>query len=105
MKAIQDKLGKENFPLINQYYYSSFSEMGFIPGSYPQVVKVAHVDAGMGKMKVNTEEEMSDLRTVVGIHGDYATSEPFLEGAHDLRIQKIGQRIRAFKRTGMSDEE
>lgn len=55
-------------------------------------------------MKVNTEEEMTDLRTVVGIHGDYATCEPFLEGAYDLRIQKIGQRIRAFKRTGTLSE-
>lgn len=51
-------------------------------------------------MKVNTEEEMKDLQSVVGIHGDYSTCEPYIEGAYDLRIQKIGQRIRVFKRTG-----
>jgi len=102
LKSIQDRLGEKNFPLINQYYYSNYSEMGFIPGSYPQVVKVAHMDAGMGKMKVDHEQGMKDLASVVGIHGDYSTSEPFIEGQHDLRIQKIGSKIRAFKRTGMS---
>eukprot|EP01127_Copromyxa_protea_P024778 TRINITY_DN995_c0_g1_i1.p1 TRINITY_DN995_c0_g1~~TRINITY_DN995_c0_g1_i1.p1 ORF type:complete len:411 (-),score=58.97 TRINITY_DN995_c0_g1_i1:250-1482(-) len=102
LKKIQDRLGPDAFPLINQYYYSSWSEMGFVPGPYPQVVKIAHMDAGMGKMKVNTEEEMKDLGTVVGIHGDYSTSENFLNGLYDLRIQKIGHRVRVFKRTGMS---
>jgi hypothetical protein len=40
LKAIQDKLGNEKFPLINQYFYTNYSQMGFIPGEYPQVVKV-----------------------------------------------------------------
>jgi hypothetical protein len=37
LKAIQDRLGKDQFPLINQYYYSHYTNMGFIPGEYPQV--------------------------------------------------------------------
>jgi hypothetical protein len=102
LKAIQDRIGKDRFPLINQYYYSNYSSMGFIPGNYPQVVKVGHMDAGMGKMKVDHEQGMKDLSSVVGVHGDYSTSEPFIEGQYDLRIQKIGNKIRAFKRTGLS---
>jgi len=104
LKEIQDRLESSGskFPLINQYYYSHYSQMGFVPGSYPQVIKVAHVDAGMGKMKIDEHQQMLDARSIVGIHGDYATSEPYREGAHDLRIQKIGNRVRAFKRTGMS---
>lgn len=102
LKAIQDRVGEKEFPLINQYYYSNYNEMGFIPGLYPQVVKVAHMDAGFGKMKVDNEQAMKDLSSIVCIHGDYCTSEPFIEGQYDLRIQKIGSKIRAFKRTGMS---
>jgi len=53
-------------------------------------------------MKIDNEQAMKDLRSIVGIHCDYATSEPFIEGMYDLRIQKIGKKIRVFKRTGMS---
>jgi hypothetical protein len=70
--------------------------------AYRKVVKVGHMDAGMGKMKVDHEQGMKDLASVVGIHGDYCTSEPFVEGQYDLRIQKIGGKIRAFKRTGVN---
>ena len=34
----------------------------------------------------------------------YCCAEPFVEGSHDLRIQKIGSHYRAFKRTSMSGD-
>jgi len=36
---LQQRLGKEAFPLITQYYYPDFREMNFTP-DYPIVAKV-----------------------------------------------------------------
>jgi hypothetical protein len=46
---------------------------------YPIVVKVAHVHAGYGKMLLENSKQLDDLRSVVAIHNDYATAEPFLK--------------------------
>jgi len=70
--------------------------------NFPIVVKVAHVHAGYGKMKLENHHQLADLRSIVSIHNDYCTAESFLKGDYDLRIQKIGKRIRAFRRTGIS---
>jgi len=91
------KLGKENFPLIPQSYYPSFRTMILSP-DLPSVVKIAHTHAGYGKMKVTSTEQWNDLRSVIALHNDYSTSEPFIDWDYDSRIQKIGSHYRLFKR-------
>jgi len=85
--AIQKRLGSEAFPLIEQTYYSSFRQMLITP-RYPIVVKVSHAHAGYGKMRLRDHHDFEDLRSMVALHNDYSTSEPFFEGEYDLRIQK-----------------
>jgi glutathione synthase/RimK-type ligase-like ATP-grasp enzyme len=64
------------------------------------VLKVGHAHAGYGKVRVRDHHDFEDLRGLVALHGDYSTTEPFLQGEFDLRIQKIGDQYRVFKRTG-----
>jgi glutathione synthase/RimK-type ligase-like ATP-grasp enzyme len=69
---------------------------------YPIVCKVAYPHAGYGKIKIDNYHAFADLRSVVSIHDDYCTTEPYKEGDYDLRIQKIGDHYRCFKRVGAS---
>ena len=101
---IQHELGPDTFPVVQQSYFSSHRCMMY-GNSFPAVAKVGHAHAGMGKMLVADHHVMEDFRSVLAMTGNpgaYCTAEPFLDGMHDLRIQKIGRRVRTFKRIGMS---
>jgi hypothetical protein len=37
----------------------------------PVVVKVGSVEAGYGKMKVDKQEQMADVRSLLALHHDY----------------------------------
>lgn len=67
------------------------------------VLKVGHAHAGAGKMRVNDHHDWEDVRSVVVMtDGKYCTAEPFVEGEYDLRIQKIGNHYRAYRRRSIS---
>jgi len=99
LKAIQTKLKEEgvDFPLIPQNLYPNFKEMVITP-EFPLVGKIGHAHAGYGKMKIKSSEEMADFKSVLALHHDYVTLEPFIEWDFDMRIQKIGDTYRAFRR-------
>ncbi|KAH3761572.1 synapsin II [Pelomyxa schiedti] len=97
---IRKRLGEKLFPLIQQYYYPTYKTWGITP-SYPLVIKVAHPHAGYGKMRVENSQDFMDLGGIVAIRNDYCTAEPLIDGAYDLRIQKIGNCYRAYKRTSV----
>jgi len=103
LSRLQKRLGKEAFPLITQYYYPGFKEMQLTP-EYPIVAKIAHGQAGYGKMKCDDNKVFQDLGSVMAMNTHYATAEPFLEGEYDIRIQKVGTHYRCWKRVSMSGE-
>jgi len=53
-------------------------------------------------MMLEKSKQLDDLRSIIALHNDYCTAETFMRGDYDLRIQKIGDRHRVFKRTGVS---
>jgi hypothetical protein len=77
--AIQKRLGKDRFPLVIQHYYPNWREMSFTP-EYPIVVKVGHIHAGYGKMKLDTHESFQDLASIMALHDDYCTAERYMNG-------------------------
>lgn len=92
------------FPVVPQHFASS--HRCFMYGfSFPAVVKVGSAHAGVGKMKIADHHQMSDFRSVLAMMPDeHCFAEPFLIGQADLRIQKIGPHLRAFRRVGISGE-
>lgn len=99
---IQRKLGNEVFPLIPQAYYPNHREMLITP-KFPAVVKVGHANSGYGKVCVQNHRGFQDISSLVAVADTYATTEPFIEGIYDIRIQKIGENYRVFKRKSLSD--
>ena len=69
---------------------------------FPAVVKVGHAHAGFGKMKIVHHHDFADFKSVIALTTHYCTGEPFYNGVYDLRIQKLGDRYRAFKRFSVS---
>jgi len=49
-------------------------------------------------MKIKTNEELQDFKSILALHNDYVSLEPFVEYDFDMRIQKIGNTYRGFKR-------
>jgi len=96
--TIHNRLGKDKFPLIPQTYYPRYTEMNFTP-EYPIVVKVGHIHAGFGKMMLQKHDDFNDLASILALHEDYCTAEQFISASYDLRIQKIGNHYRVYRRT------
>jgi len=96
--ALKKKLGSDNFPLIDQAYYSSWKTMTFASG-FPLVAKVGTAHAGFGKMRIKDQGDFEDFRSVVALQSNYVIAEPFIEWDYDFRLQKIGNHYRAYKRT------
>ena len=92
------------FPVIPQHFANG-SRTLFYGHTFPAVVKVGSAHAGAGKMKITDHHQMSDFRSVLAMMpSEYCFVEPFIEGVHDLRIQKIGSHYRAFRRQDISGE-
>lgn len=104
LHRLNRQLGDEVFPVMKQHFASS-SRCLMYGYTFPAVVKVGSAHAGVGKMKIMDHHQMSDFRSVLAMMPDeHCFVEPFIDGENDLRIQKIGQHYRAFRRLDISGE-
>ncbi|XP_065323936.1 synapsin-3-like [Gordionus sp. m RMFG-2023] len=98
---IQQKLGKEQFPLIEQAYYPNYKEMMITP-KFPIVVKIGHFHNGSGKIKIDNHYDFQDITSIIAVSECYSTIEPYIESKYDIHVQKIGQHYKAFMRKSIS---
>ena len=104
LQKLNRELGPDAFPVVPQCFFAGHEEMMYTQ-EFPAVLKVGAAHAGMGKAKVLDHHAMADMRSLLAVSGGrYATAERFIESAHEFRVQKIGGRIRAFKRLGVSGD-
>jgi glutathione synthase/RimK-type ligase-like ATP-grasp enzyme len=104
LHRLNRKLGDDVFPVVPQHFASG-SRALFYGYTFPAVVKVGSAHAGAGKMKITDHHQMSDFRSVLTMMPhEHCFVEPYIDGAHDLRIQKIGSSYRAFQRQDISGE-
>lgn len=111
LNGLKRKLGPEQFPFIDSMFVPNVSNEEFegrafsrSPVSYPCIVKVGSSCAGYGKIKVEDEGQMSDVRGILMMNKEYFTVEPFHPSQYDVRLQYItGGVHRAYKRTVQGD--
>lgn len=103
LHRIHRRLG-DAFRVIPQHFASGSRTLMY-GYTFPAVVKVGSAHAGAGKIKITDHHQMSDFRSVLAMMpSEHCFVEPFIEGAFDLRIQKIGSHYRAFRRQDISGE-
>jgi len=72
--------------------------MHFTP-DFPLVAKIGSAEAGYGKMRFVASNDFGDFRGCLALHKDYVTLERLIEDReYDIRVQKIGTHLRAYKR-------
>lgn len=98
---IQKKVGKENFPLIEQAFYPNHKDMVH-KGAYPCVFKIGHAHGGLGKVRVETPGSFQDLASVVAVSDQYCTVEEYIEAKYDLHVFKIGSNYKALMRKSLT---
>ena len=54
-------------------------------------------------MKVRSQGELDDLKSILELHNDFFTIEPFLESEYDIRLQYLGGHMRSYKRETQSE--
>nr|XP_012136113.1 PREDICTED: synapsin isoform X1 [Megachile rotundata] len=99
--GLQRRLGKDNFPLIEQTFYPNHREM-VSASRYPVVVKLGHAHGGVGKARAETNQEFLDLASLAALANVYCTSEPYIDTKYDVHVQKIGNNYKAFMRKSIS---
>lgn len=101
LQSAQRRLGREQFPLMEQSFFPNHADM-LAASKFPCVVKVGHAHGGLGKVRVQSQQELQDVAGLVALAGDYCVVEPFVEAKCDLHIQKIGSAYKCFVRKSIS---
>uniref|UniRef100_A0A6B2L6I4 ATP-grasp domain-containing protein n=1 Tax=Arcella intermedia TaxID=1963864 RepID=A0A6B2L6I4_9EUKA len=98
LKAVESRLGHDVFPLVPITYYDTPERIGVWDGEFPAIIKVSHAHAGMGKAKLENMGNLQDTATILALNQSYCTVEPYIKTTEGIRVQKIGDFYRVYKK-------
>jgi hypothetical protein len=98
LKAIEKRVGHDKFPLVPITFYDTPERIGVWDGNFPAIIKVSHAHAGMGKAKLENMGNLQDTATILSLNQDYCTVEPYVSTKEGVRVQKIGNSYRVYKK-------
>ena len=104
---MSQKLG-DSFPRVIEMIY--VPNLSSSPGKehlikvkkFPSVIKVASSYSGYGKIIVKSQSDLEDVDSILHLHRDYYTIEPFVEHHYEYRLQKIGKEYRSWRKNSSS---
>ena len=97
LREIRDRVGQAAFPLNDITYFSSARGMVIAP-PMPAVLKLSHAHAGQGKIRVETQNQFEDMRTVCALHDEYVSAEPFFPYDAGIRVQRCCGTYRVWEK-------
>ncbi|CAI2350843.1 unnamed protein product [Caenorhabditis sp. 36 PRJEB53466] len=89
-------------PVVHYPHFHKFHQNQ--SATYPMVVSVNEGFQGIGKIKVNSQEELCDVEGMLQImsKGDTEVEvQPFVDAKYDLHVQKVGHEYKTFLRRGI----
>ncbi|CAO1432252.1 unnamed protein product [Diamesa serratosioi] len=103
---LQRRLGKEQFPLVEQTFFPNPTEM-FNWQKFPCVLKAGHCHGGKAIAKLEIQGALHDAvgllcGPIINIQGAYCCLEPFIDAKFDVLIQKVGTTYKAFMRKSIT---
>lgn len=101
--GLREQLGPATFPTIPLEIFSHSSGLRIPSTPFPLVAKVGNAEAGYGKMLFQEAgQAFDDFRGLMAMTEPFVTLEAFVtDRDYDLRIQKIGDHYRAYKRVSL----
>ncbi|CAI5448676.1 unnamed protein product [Caenorhabditis angaria] len=100
--TLTDGASMPMLPIIHYPHFHKFHQSQSV--TYPMVISVNEGFQGIGKIKVNSHEELCDVEGMLQImaKGDTEVEvQPFVDAKYDLHIQKIGNEYKTFIRRGI----
>ncbi len=103
LKKIAQHQGYDEFPLIEQNFYSEPMSILFT-FDFPFVMKIGSADAGFAKILIKDQTMLSDIKGTVTRYSEYITLEPYIQNrVCDFRLQRLGKgNYRCYKRNSTS---
>ena len=107
LNRLRREHGAAAFPFIETSYHPNLDENLIVDPPFAQrggalgsvVVKAGTTCAGYGKMKLSSPADFVDFKTTLSMGRDYFTVEKFVSATSDLRVQIVGDTVRALKRS------
>jgi ribosomal protein S6--L-glutamate ligase len=88
------------FPVIPFNAVTTSIQFKNVEMPFPFVVKAGNYHGGFGKVLVEDEKKLQDIKDLLFITDDYITVEPYINYEKDIRYLAIGKKVWAMARKG-----
>jgi len=98
--SMLNELKQANLPIAACDVVVGDRMISVIKPAFPAIVKIGNYHGGFGKMRVQNEEQWTDLVDLTFVTDDYITVEPYIDYVRDIRALAVGDQIWGMSRQG-----